>query len=358
MTTTTELLSRIQGLSGNGHTLEKDSPLKIVPSEKATRIRPASDCLAEARNLPAIKPLFGTYWQSGEIAILAADPGTGKSVLAVQVAETIAGGLSTCLEQPCAAYELVLYYDFELSDRQFGARFENRHFPRNLLRVDFDPTAINPAFGIEQIFADVEKTGAGIIIIDNLTALALKSTADADAAISVMRGLKRLQVEKNVSSLVLGHTPKLPSGIPLNLNHLAGSKTLSNFADSVFFLGRSREGKHTRYLKQVKARNAELPDGELIIELVKRLDGLRFEFHGYGNESDHLPYEQLAAATERKSRIDEKMQKVWQLSNEGYTIRGIHAETGFSVGSITNYLKKKPTAQCSIEDEQNESSAK
>jgi hypothetical protein len=53
-------------------------------------------------------------------------------------------------------------------------------------------------------------------------------------------------------------------------------------------MGRSKQGKTLRYLKQTKARNAELPDDPLIMELVKANDGLRFEYRGYEPEAEHL----------------------------------------------------------------------
>jgi hypothetical protein len=300
--------------------------------------------LQEAASLPPIQPLFGSYWQTGETAIAAADAGLGKSVLSIQIAESIAGSNQYCLNQPCRPQPgPILVYDFELSDQQFYNRFTGRQFPAGLLRVDLDPKAIDPQFGFEQIFADVAETGSKIIIIDNITALSLKNTADPDAALAVMRGLKRLQVEQGVSALVLAHVPKIPSGVPLHLNHLAGGKALSNFADSVFFLGRSRQGKQIRYLKQVKARNAELPDEPMTLDLRKDFDGLRFHFLGYEPEEEHL--EQVTVRNEKQAEKQAKKEEVWRLMDEGNTWDSIQQKTGLSRGTLSNYYKEKPAVQ-------------
>ena len=144
------------------------------------------------------------------------------------------------------------------------------------------------SFTFEHIYADLDRTGARIIILDNITALALKTTADADVSIGIMKGLKRLQVERGISSLVLAHTPKLPPGAALTLNHLAGSKHLSNFADSVFFIGRSVQGARTRYVKQVKNRTDEELPGVLVCELSDEDGYLGFTLRGTDDEAPHL----------------------------------------------------------------------
>lgn len=319
-------------------------PAKVPPVGGPTRIRSAEECLREAASLPPIDPLFGTFWQTGEIAILAADAGLGKSVLSIQVAEPIAGSGQQCVNQPCRPQPApILVYDFELSDQQFYSRFAGRRFPPGLLRGDPDPKVIDPQFGLEQIIKDIAETGSRTIIIDNITALSLKNTADPDAALAVMRGLKRLQVELGVSSLILAHVPKIPSGVPLHLNHLAGGKALSNFADSVFFLGRSRQGKQIRYLKQVKARNAELPDEPLTLDLRKDWDGLRFSYLGSEPEEEHL--EQVTVRNEKQAEKQAMKELVWQMMDAGHTWDEIQEKTGLSRGTLSNYRKEKPSVQ-------------
>ena len=48
--------------------------------------------LEEARNKPMPIQLFGELWHENEICILFADTGSGKTILAVQIAESIASG--------------------------------------------------------------------------------------------------------------------------------------------------------------------------------------------------------------------------------------------------------------------------
>lgn len=257
--------------------------------ELATRIRTASQRLSDALNAPPLQPLFGCLWETPGIAILAGDTGVGKSVLAVHIAHLITSDKRELLDLHCVVQELVLYYDFELTDRQWEKRFAGFPFTDLLLTVDTNPAAVDvESFTFDHICADLDRTRARIVILDNITALAMKTTADADVSIGIMKGLKRLQVERGVSSLVLAHTPKLPVGAALTLNHLAGSKHLSNFADSVFFIGRSVQGPRLRYLKQVKNRTDEELPGVLVCELSDEHGHLGFTLRGPDDEAPHL----------------------------------------------------------------------
>ena len=275
------------------------------PAEPATRIRTAAQRLTDARNAPPLRPLFGCLWETPGIAILAGDTGVGKSVLAVHIAHLITSDTRELLGLTCVVRERLLYYDFELTDRQFEKRFDGFPFTDELLTGDTNPAAVDvESFTFEHICADLDRTGARIVVLDNITALALKTTADADVSIGIMKGLKRLQLERGVSSLVLAHTPKLPPGAALSLNHLAGSKHLSNFADSVFFIGRSVQGPRTRYVKQVKNRTDEELPGVLVCELSDEGGHLGFTLLGTDDEAPHLavPAEE-STTTPRKAPL-------------------------------------------------------
>ena len=54
-------------------------------------LRRANDAFAGGVTPP--RPLFGEFWREGELALLFGAAGTGKSLLAVQLAESLARGL-------------------------------------------------------------------------------------------------------------------------------------------------------------------------------------------------------------------------------------------------------------------------
>src|SRR5437868_2189082 len=67
--------------------------------------------------------LFDRFWFEEELCILFADTKAGKSILAMQIGDSISRG------EPIAGFEIgaapatVLYFDFELTDKQFRARY-------------------------------------------------------------------------------------------------------------------------------------------------------------------------------------------------------------------------------------------
>src|ERR1035437_10347384 len=87
-----------------------------------------NEWLEQANKRPIPNALFLCLWYEGEICILFADTNLGKSILAVQIAIDLS-----------AKYK-VLYFDFELSDKQFEARYINNYkshykFPENFYRA-------------------------------------------------------------------------------------------------------------------------------------------------------------------------------------------------------------------------------
>ena len=55
-------------------------------------IKSANQTLLEASQKPIPKELFGELWHQGELCVLFADTGIGKSILAVQIGQSIASG--------------------------------------------------------------------------------------------------------------------------------------------------------------------------------------------------------------------------------------------------------------------------
>lgn len=300
-----------------------------------TRIRTANACIKEAKAQPPMFPLFGTFWQTGEISFLVGDTGIGKSILAVNIANSIAECKELDKQFPVVSDgSPVLYYDFELSDKQFEKRFPKATFSDGFYRVDINPKCIEKNFTFQDIKRDIESTGSTNIIIDNITALSLKSTAEAEAAIGIMKCLHKLKLEQNISIMALAHTPKIPVGVPISINHLAGSKILSNFADSIFFIARSKESKDVRYLKQVKSRNAEEQEGVFVCKIIEKDNLLTYEFNGNDSEHNHLLESDLAV-----SKKDQYMGTVLKLRSEDKSMEQIAQVIGVDKATISRWLK-------------------
>mgnify|MGYP001581704288 CR=1 FL=1 len=285
-------------VTGTG--LPDNTVIKNTTNADFLKIRTVNQCIMDAKSKAVPKMLFSEFWHEGELCILFADTNLGKSILAVQIADSISRGELIRGFKLEAERQKVLYFDFEMSDKQFEKRYSinyERHynFDNNFLRVEINPDCITFEDFETALFNSVEKAikehGAKILIIDNLTYLKTQATDTAKEALPLMKMLKELKLKYDLSILALAHTPKRNLSNPISRNDLAGSKHLANFADSIFTIGESVKDKSLRYIKQIKARATEIIfDSENVMqcEITQPYNFLGFEFTGYSSEQEHL----------------------------------------------------------------------
>ncbi|WP_419212579.1 AAA family ATPase [Maribacter sp. X9] len=281
--------------------LEKELTKKSF-SQNCLIVKPVNQWVEEAKTRPIPNMLFSELWYENELCILYADTNVGKSIMAVQIAESISSGKPIENFKFEAFPQKVLYLDFELSDKQFEKRYSDnyeRHFKfhPNFLRAELNPLADIPKEykGVEDYLCAeltniIKKNGAKVVIIDNLTFLQ-NDNEKAKYALELMKQLKKITKELNVSVMVLAHTPKRDETKPISKNDLAGSKMLINFCDSAFAIGFSTEDPSYRYIKQIKQRNTEHlyhSGNVLICALGKNSNFLQFRFLFYDSELNHL----------------------------------------------------------------------
>lgn len=300
------------------------------------KVKSANEWIEHAKTRPTPKMLFDKFWFEGEVCILFADTNLGKSILAVQIADSISRGKPIPGFKCEADGQIVLYFDFELSDKQFetrySAEFSNHYsFSDKLLRVEIDQDAEHPTgldmeeFLVQSLESSISITGAKVLIIDNITYLK-NETEKAKDALPLMKYLKMLGRKHELSILALAHTPKRDLSKPVTRNDLQGSKMLMNFCDSSFAIGESHKDKDLRYLKQIKQRNTESiydSDNVCICSIVKEKNFLQLEFIKTGYEADHLKQ----YSENDKQKVE---QQVIEYYNEGKSFRQIGEELGIS----------------------------
>lgn len=313
------------------------------------------EAMKEAAQRPMPRKLIGDLLCEGELAISFAETGAGKTAKAVQCGNDIASGHSTTGLAVESEAQPVLYFDFELSDTQHARRYSEEHrngdgqtyftnlypFHRNFERVEMDASAhvFDRIIDFEQfILREMDRviveSGARVIIIDNITYLA-RETDKGKFALPLMQRLSEWKKERGLSILVLAHTPKRDESKPLSINDLAGSKILSNFADSVFGIGKSVMDSSIRYVKQMKVRSGELvysADNVGVFQFEKTSNHLGFSLVGHSKESKHL----AIPTDEAKAKL---LSEVLRLSESGKTQRQIASELQLSVGMINRHLK-------------------
>lgn len=314
-------------------------------------IKTANQWLNVAKTSPIPEMLFGELWHENELCILFADTNLGKSILAVQIADSISRGEQINGFKLEAIKQPVLYFDFELSAKQFEVRYSIKNetekvfekhysFDNNFKRVEINPDAEIPysqnfeSYLNQSLEQSIIETGAKVLIIDNITYLK-NETEKAKDALPLMKHLKALKSKYTLSILALAHTPKRDLSKPVTRNDLSGSKMLINFVDSCFAIGESHSDKNLRYIKQIKARNTEIIyDTENVIDcqIQKPFNFLEFEFVGFSAERKHL---KELTDKDRQSLID----RAKELSSEGKHQRQIASELGISLGAVNKYLK-------------------
>lgn len=317
-----------------GAELEKVNQLAqdIPTSVGMFTIKTANQTIREAALKPNPDPLWLSLWYEGEVCCLFADSNVGKSIYAVQIATDI------------ALSRKVLYFDFELSDKQFQLRYSDEQgslfkFPEKLFRVEInkDSLEVNGMFEdilINNIEEAAIKTDAKVLIIDNLTYLCI-AAEKGDVAGSLMMKLMTLKRKYSLSILILAHTPKRPLTNPITQNDLTGSKKLYNFFDSVFAIGKSAKDSNLRYIKQLKVRFGDYQydaDNVITCSIEKVGSFLQFIQTGFSDEKEHL--KELS-----EKDASQEFDNVKQLAGQGKSIRDIAKELNISKSKVGRLLK-------------------
>lgn len=293
-------------------------PTNAEPGAGLFTILTANQWIQAEQQRPAPKMLFDHFWLQHELCILFADTNMGKSILAVQIGNSI----SRC--EPIDHFAVhadpsnVLYIDFELSAKQFELRYTDNgrpyDFGTGFFRAEFNPLAQLPydfADFNEYISCAIEyaikRTGADVLIIDNITCLR-SGTEHAAQALPLMQHLKTLKAKHQLSILVLAHTPKRNPANPITRNDLGGSKMLINFADSAFAIGQSHSLPGYRYLKQIKQRSggeAYGAENVCLCRLERRGSLLRHVFTAHAREADHLRHHSMQERERAAAKVAE-----------------------------------------------------
>lgn len=285
----------------------------------------ANETIEAAKVQKNPKKLYKEFWYENEVCCLFADANVGKSILAVQISNAIAEKLGKD--------EAVLYYDFELSKKQFELRYTDEKnkstfkFSDKFIRVELNTDKVKEycettkdSFDeviMNAIEANIVKYNSKILIVDNLSWLVnMKDTATT--AGKLMQKLCTIKKKYGASVLVLSHTPKRNLGSPITQNSLSGSKKLTNFFDAMFAVGMSVKDPSLRYIKQIKVRTGEFKYGADHVDICKiEKSGsfLGFTHLGFSTEEDQLKAEKEKKAVSKgytKSKKGRKSRRAYR----------------------------------------------
>jgi archaellum biogenesis ATPase FlaH len=327
---------------------------------KLFNVRSANQCIEEAKKQPIPKMLFDELWHEGELHILFAESGVGKSILAVQIGDSISKGKAIAEFGMEAKKQIVLYFDFELTDKQFENRYSidyEKHysFDENFKRITISIDAEFPADKFDEfLFIQMEECikeyDAKIIIVDNLTWLLTESAEKAKDALPLMKALSKLKKQYGLSILALSHTPKRKLDEPITQNHLSGSKMVMNFIDSASAIGMSHSDKNIRYIKQIKERSKEKKydsSNVAMCQVGKESNFTTFSYLGTGNEFEFLKPDT------RSGKNDELKQSISELMATGLSNYAIAKQLLPDGGNFESFKVKVNRIATIIRDEEN-----
>lgn len=287
-----------------------------------------SDYVKEGLKMDDAVELIQHVVVENETTILFGDTGLGKSTLAMQMSITMA-----------EEGKKILYVNFELSKRQFAKKYPEIHIPENLFIANIDYAKMHDVTDQSMILAEIEAVAlhndVDVVVIDNLTNLCINSK-DGKEAGNVMLQLISLRMTHNWTMLILAHVPKRKASDPLTLNDLAGSKMLSNLADNVVGLNKSKLGTNKRYIIQLKYRSMPIElDYKNVQELTMTMsDGyLHFEYGDFDEERTHLP-----RSRDEKAELERDILKELKEAN-GLSYRDIADKLGTSHSTVQRVAK-------------------
>ena len=362
---------------------KKKNPRSFSATPDLLCAQPVSFWLEIGRRMPPQEQLFGPFWLVGELCILFARTGVGKSVMAMQIAESLARGVPLPPfdgeDVPRVPPQRVLYIDFELDCDQLAMRYsrisEDRtkfdafyEFSTQFFRAEMSWNGcVQEGYdGFSDMFFTcleeyVRDSEATILVIDNITFLDTSATSNVNVALNVMRKLVELKKYSHISILVLAHTPKRRTSHPLTEHDLQGSINIANFADSMFAMETSRTGGDVRYLKQIKTRTGRKEHGHTnvaafslqkfdfgaqlgIVQNTERPpynNFLGMKFKNFTHENAHLEFPRQSANRNRPVSKDKTsvIENAKRLAAEGMSTRKIASELKIPRTTVIRYLR-------------------
>jgi len=327
-----------------------------ISSEKMFIVETANSRIERAKLLPNPKPLIGNLWKEGELLILFAYTGSGKTTLAQQIAKALSEGDGLFENQlPNEAGEKkVLYFDAELSDKQFENRYsieykDHTSFNGNLYYMQVNRQYIlneKQSYSksiIPEIENEILEKDFNVIIIDNLHCLkeGLEKSKEAKPLMDKITALKH---KYNVSIMVVGHTPKQHKYKMMELSDLQGSSALSIQLDSCVAIGNSKKGDDIKYLVEVKRRDGKyiFNNNNVITCRIEKEPFLKMNFQQFEKEANHLlELDDVAEETITAT--------ILALKDEGQTVREITNQVPYGQTKVHSIIKNN----CSSENKEN-----
>lgn len=322
------------------------------PKRSLLKAEPINEGLKKSYDKPNPRKLFGQLWWEKELVICFASTNVGKTLLAMQIAESLATGAQVFKDDdnPCkneTEAMKVLYVDAELTYKQIENRYknyatkENYELSSNIIRAEINRDFLwQKGDNMEELIKEdiknlIEEHKPEALIVDNLKMLR-KGTEKSHEALPMMFELNNLKGKYNISILVLGHTPKIDVLSPIQINHLSGSSDIANASDGIFAIAKTKEDNATRYIKELKQRNVQFKFGSGNV-LLCTIDQPK-SFTGFFWNSLCKESQLLSEWTEEAKKQLKK--EIIQYKKDGLTTRAIEKKIPWGKSKIADVIQE------------------
>jgi len=191
----------------------------------------------------AARWLLYPYVEYGGPTVLFAEGASGKSVLALAIGATVAGG-QTFIGKPASAPVSVLYLDYETSADVHAMRLNALRASNGLSLVQpifYRPMRSSLAEAAAAVRREIDKLKVGLVIVDSLGPAANGDLRDGTTALQIFTAVRSFKVP----TLCIHHKRKNPDGAKSKAD-MYGSVYFANWARVVWEIDTvSHEGEDT-----------------------------------------------------------------------------------------------------------------
>ena len=299
--------------------------------------------------------LFASAIHKGDVGVVVAAKGVGKTTLFMQIADKIARGESTGLwpqyDEGSHDPQKVLYYDGELTETDMFNRYYrySYDFSDNVER--YNKSSFH---SIDDVLHDVEgKVATGYIssdatvVIDNVTKLMETSQVDKikkfnDRIDAIHAQAEAKGIKLTIISIIHVRSKEYPEGKPIRLKDAAGGSDLINFGNFVIALERPKKEKGVLLVKILNARGEPEPDKVCVLKRMDDAPCLRFEYCGEMDEKDALAGTGMLTGQKEPSKQEKQLEQAQEIKtyiDSGHTQDEAAARFNVSRQTIINRLK-------------------
>jgi KaiC/GvpD/RAD55 family RecA-like ATPase len=228
------------------------------------RPQKANDCIAAHAGRITAEPdmLFDEFWRDGELAIMFGASGTGKSILAVQIADALSRGRPIDGFRMPTRRHKVLYVDLDSSAKRFAARYlvpaaapTAEALPYRFAENFYRDAPTSPAKLTDWLRNMIRLRGIRVVIVDSLASVRT-ATDGTKESLDLIRELRRITHETDVSILVVADAEPPSRGGIVTEADLRRSRVLCSAAESVFAIGVQQRIAGQRYIVQTRSKNS------------------------------------------------------------------------------------------------------